>query len=157
MEFESTLKWFVESDLNGCITVTSKYKRFNIIISIFYKYVLSPYSITKIYNYKGECNYQQKREIWSRSEAILEAEKFITSIINDPDVISISEYLENSHLNYTWVSKIDDESINLVFGEKIKNERFCTLIGKDISMNSVATNVFKLRLFDRHGIRKYTI
>lgn len=151
------LEWFIKSDSNGCITVTSRYKRFDIIVSIFYKDVSFPYSITRIYNPRGECNYQQIRDVWSREEAISGAGEFITSTINNSEVIEISKYLENSHFNYTWISNFDNNgSISLTFGEKIENERFCTLVGENINMDNVAIRVFNLKLFDRHGIRKYT-
>ena len=151
------LKWSIRSDSRGCIIVTGKYRWFDIIIRIFYKDVSFPFSITRIYNPMGECNYSQIRDVWSREEAISGAEEFITSTINNPEVIEISEYLENSHLNYTWISGIDNNgSISLIFKDRIENNRSCTLVGENINMNNVAIKVFNLELFNRHGIRKYT-
>lgn len=150
------INWIPDSDINGCITVRGRYKKFCIIVSIIYKEVLL-YSVTRIYNSRDECNYSQTKEAHSKADALFNAEKFAVFMIDDPEVNEISRYLKNSHLDYTWIDSIDNSSLSLTFGEKIENERFCTLVGKNINMRNVAAKVFKLNLFGRHGIKKYAV
>lgn len=149
------INWIVKSDINGCITVKGRYKKFNIIVSIVYKGALFPYSITRIYNSRDECNYSQTKEAHSKADALFNAEKFAVFMIDNLEINEISRYLKNSHLDYTWIDSIDNSSLSLTFGERIENERFCTLVGKNINIRNVMTKVFRLNLFDRHGIKKY--
>ena len=150
------INWIPDSNINGCITVKGRYKKFIIIVSIIYKGVLL-YSVTRIYNSRNECNYSQTKEAHSREDALFNAEKFAVFMIDDPKINEISRYLKNSHFDYTWIDSIDNSSLSLTFGERIENERFCTLVGKNISMRNVMTKVFRLNLFDRHGIKKYAV
>lgn len=148
------INWIPDSVINGCITVIGRYKKFSIIVSIFYKGAL-PYSVTRIYDSRDECNYSQTKEANSKVDALFNAEKFAVFMIDDPEINEISRYLKNSHFDYTWIDSIDNSSLSLTFGEKIENGRFCTLVGRNINIRNVMTKVFKLNLFGRHGIEKY--